>query len=79
MVYTCTEGRVFINEDPELVEIIVNFLREKEEEDSQRPILFAEKIPEGKKEKFDSLLNYYGLTSLFFGEVFTSYPGGNAH
>jgi len=49
------EGRVFIDEDPELIKIIVNFLREKKREDPET--------------EFFSLLNYFGLTCFFFGAV----------
>jgi len=64
------EGRVFIDEDPELIKIIVNFLRRKKREDPDRPIYTYPMIPEDKKEDFLSLLNYFGLTCFFFGVPF---------
>lgn len=63
------EGRVVIDEDPELIELIINFLRQKKREDPEgRRIRFTGRIPDDKKEDFDSLLDYYGLTSFFFGK-----------
>jgi len=58
------DGRVFIDEDSQLIEIIINFLRMKKREDPSKPIE-SPKIPEEKKENFATLLDYYGLTDFF--------------
>ena len=67
ITWTFIEGRVFIDEDPDLIKIIVNFLRKKKREDPEKPFRLSPRIPDGKKEDFHSLLDYYGLTT-FFGE-----------
>jgi len=58
-------GRIFIDEDSQLIEIIINFLRMKKREDPSKPIQ-SPKIPEEKKENFATLLDYYGLTGFFY-------------
>jgi len=59
------DGRVFIDEDSQLIEIIINFLRMKKREDPSKKIQ-SPKIPEEKKENFATLLDYYGLTDFFY-------------
>jgi hypothetical protein len=60
-------GRVFLDHDPELIEIIVNFLRTRkiEKQLSNKPVR-SPKVPEGKKDEFESLLHYFGLTDFFY-------------
>jgi hypothetical protein len=59
--------RVILDHDPELIEIIINFLRMKKIEDpSMKAILRSPKIHVDKKENFDSLLRYFGLTDFFY-------------
>ena len=58
-------NRVFLDEDSELIEMIINFLRMKKREDPLRPIN-EPILPVSKKENFDSILNYYGLTEFFY-------------
>jgi hypothetical protein len=60
-----TNGRVFLDHDPELIEIIVNHLRAKKIENQSKPVK-SPKIPDGKKDKFESLLHYFGLTDFFY-------------
>jgi len=58
---------VFLNNDPELIELIVNYLRTKVIEDpSSNKVIGCPKIPEGKEEAFEVLLNYFGLTDFFY-------------
>ena len=59
-------GRVFIDEDSELIEIIINFLRKKKREDPSNPVQSPPKVREEKKEDFISLLDYYGLSDFFY-------------
>jgi len=59
-------GCVFLDEDPEFIETIINFLRNKKREDPSNPIQSSPKVQEEKKEHFTSLLNYYGLTDFFY-------------
>lgn len=66
------EGRVFLDEDPDLIKVIVNFLRKKKRENPEKPFRITPKIPDGKKEDFDFLLDYYGLTTFVLGEHATS-------
>jgi len=62
------EGRVFVDEDPELVRVIVNFLRYKKKENPVRPSSSLPKIPEGKRAEFKALIDYFGLTEFFYGD-----------
>jgi hypothetical protein len=57
-------GRVFLDHDPELIEIIINFLRTRKIEKQSKP-LRSPKVPDGKKDEFESLLHYFGLTDFF--------------
>mmetsp|Transcript_65249 Transcript_65249/g.72879 ORF Transcript_65249/g.72879 Transcript_65249/m.72879 type:complete len:353 (-) Transcript_65249:77-1135(-) len=62
-----SNGRVFLNNDPELFEIIVNFLRTKSIEDpSSKEVIVCPEIPKGKEQAFRVLLNYFGLTDFFY-------------
>eukprot|EP00532_Pseudo-nitzschia_australis_P012882 CAMPEP_0168215906 /NCGR_PEP_ID=MMETSP0140_2-20121125/6268_1 /TAXON_ID=44445 /ORGANISM="Pseudo-nitzschia australis, Strain 10249 10 AB" /LENGTH=335 /DNA_ID=CAMNT_0008143235 /DNA_START=270 /DNA_END=1277 /DNA_ORIENTATION=+ len=60
------EGRVFLDHDPELVEIVINFLRAKRVEDPSDPILESPVVPPHKRGEFRRLLNHFGLTGFFF-------------
>ncbi|OEU07146.1 hypothetical protein FRACYDRAFT_251621 [Fragilariopsis cylindrus CCMP1102] len=57
-------NRVFLDHDPELIEIIINFLRMKKIEDPAIPIR-SPKVHIDKKENFEYLLRYFGLTDFF--------------
>jgi hypothetical protein len=57
-------GRVFLDHDPEFIEIIVNFLRKSKIKDPTEPVQ-SPKIKRGKKKDFDDLLRYFGLTDFF--------------
>jgi hypothetical protein len=57
--------RVFLDHDPELIKIIVNFLRTKKIEDQSNPVK-SPAIPDGKKKEFETLLNYFGLSNFFY-------------
>ena len=62
-----SNGRIFLNNDPELIKIIINYLRTKAIEDpSSNKVIVCPKIPEGKEQAFEVLLNYFGLTDFFF-------------
>jgi len=58
-------GNVFIDENSQLIEIIIDFLRMKKRENPSNPIQ-PPKIPEAQKENFATLLDYYGLTDFFY-------------
>ena len=58
-------GRIFIDENSELIEIIVDFLRMKKREDPSKPTR-PPTVRDDKKDNFLSLLNYYGLTEFFY-------------
>mmetsp|Transcript_23628 Transcript_23628/g.65567 ORF Transcript_23628/g.65567 Transcript_23628/m.65567 type:complete len:224 (+) Transcript_23628:165-836(+) len=60
------EGRIFLDHDPELMEIIINFLRIKQIEDPFDPIVESPEIPPHKRKDFRRLLNHFGLTGFFF-------------
>eukprot|EP00751_Fragilariopsis_kerguelensis_P045658 CAMPEP_0170984710 /NCGR_PEP_ID=MMETSP0736-20130129/5027_1 /TAXON_ID=186038 /ORGANISM="Fragilariopsis kerguelensis, Strain L26-C5" /LENGTH=290 /DNA_ID=CAMNT_0011408463 /DNA_START=1 /DNA_END=873 /DNA_ORIENTATION=+ len=59
------DGRIFLDHDPELIEIIVNFLRTKKIENHSMPVPSPE-IPDKKKNQFNTLLHYFGLTDFFY-------------
>jgi hypothetical protein len=59
-------GRVFFDHDPELIELIVNFLRTKKIENQSSKTIKSPKIPDGKKDEFESLLQHFGLTDFFY-------------
>lgn len=69
---TDSEGRIFIDEDPELIEIIVNFLRDKKREDSSKPITAPQVISEGKKKSYASLLTHFELFTFFYSKSISS-------
>ena len=70
-------GRVFLDHDPELIELIVNFLRTKKIENQSSTTIKSSKIPDGKKDEFESLLHYFGLTDFFYPPpVFLFWGGG---
>ena len=60
-----SNGVVFIDENSELIEIIVDFLRMKKREDPSKPAP-PPTVHNDKKDNFLSLLNYYGLTEFFY-------------
>ena len=60
------DGHVLLDHDPELIEIIINFLRKKKREDPSNPVQSPPKVREEKKEDFISLLDYYGLSDFFY-------------
>ena len=68
------QGRIFFDHDPELVEVIVNFLRMRKIEQGSttlkksksKPVMRSPRIPEGKKEDFMSLLDHFELTEFFY-------------
>jgi hypothetical protein len=60
-----SDGRVFLDKGSELIKIIVNFLRTKKRDDPSKSTPFP-KVREDKKDKFASLLNYYGLSDFFY-------------
>ena len=55
-------GRIFLDHDPEFIEIIVNFLRKSKIKDPTEPVRSPE-IKYEKKKDFDDLLRYFGLAS----------------
>jgi len=59
------DGRIFLDHDPELITIIVNYLRTKKIEDQSKPVR-SPKIPDGKKDEFETILQYFGLTEFFY-------------
>ncbi len=68
-----TEGRIFFDHDPSLIECIVNYLRLKRlhatsssRSQSPSPPMPPPKPPEGKKEELDILLHSFGLTRSFY-------------
>lgn len=60
------KGRIFLDHDPELIEIIINFMRSKQIEDPFDPIVKPPEVPSHKSKDFRRLLNYFGLTAFFF-------------
>ena len=68
-------GRIFIDENSELIEIIVDFLRMKKREDPSKPAP-PPTVPDDKKDNFVSLLNYYGLSDFFYPPVFLPFDIG---
>jgi hypothetical protein len=47
-LFATTKGRVFLDHDPELIEIIVNFLRTKKVEDPSNQVVACHESREGK-------------------------------
>ena len=60
------DGNFFFDHDPELIEIVLNFLRAKKIEDPFDPIVEAPSIPPKKNKEFRRLLNHFGLTAFFY-------------
>lgn len=60
------DSNVFLDHDPELIEIILNFLRMKKIEDRFDPIVEPPSVPESKTKDFRRLLNHFGLTAFFY-------------
>jgi BTB/POZ domain len=58
------QGRIFLDHDPELVRMIVNYMRIKRVEDPTTP-LDPPTAPETKGPEWFCLLDHYGLTALF--------------
>ena len=50
--------------NPELIEIIVDYLREKNIEDPSDPLTYPY-VPRHKKQSFERMLCYFGLTEFF--------------
>ena len=57
--------RVFLDHDPELIEIIVDCLSMAKIKDPSNPMK-SPTIPDGKKKKFEILLRYFGLSDFFY-------------
>jgi hypothetical protein len=57
-------GRIYLDHDPELIEIIVDFLRMKKIEDPYDILEFPD-VPVRKKKNILRLLRYLGLTDFF--------------
>jgi hypothetical protein len=57
---------VFLDYDPQLIEIIINFLRIKSIEDPFDPIVEPPEVPVKKMKHFRRLLNHFGLTAFFY-------------
>ena len=60
------DGNFFFDHDPELIEIILNFLRAKKIEDPFDPIVEPPTCPPEKTKEFRRLLNHFGLTAFFY-------------
>jgi len=58
-------NRVYLDHDPDLIEIIVNFLRMKKIEDPTKPVQ-SPTVRIEKRNDFDYLLRYFGLTDFFY-------------
>ena len=60
------DGNIFLDFDPELIEIVLNFLRMKKIEDPCDPIVEPPAVPKGKTKYFKRILNHFGLTAFFY-------------
>jgi hypothetical protein len=65
------EGCIFLDHDPELIRLIVNYLRIKRIDDPCQPKVDPPTAPEAKRQEWCCLLEHYGLTS-FFTKPFSS-------
>jgi hypothetical protein len=65
-------GRIFLDHDPELIRLIVNYLRIKRIDDPCQPKVDPPTVPEAKRQEWFCLLEHYGLTP-FFTKSFSSY------
>jgi BTB/POZ domain len=63
------QGRIFLDHDPELIRIIVNYMRIKRVVDPAAP-LDPPTAPETKGQEWFCLLDHYGLTA-FFAKTFS--------
>ena len=62
------DGNVFFDHDPELIVLIINYLRVRKIGDPDKDgCSFRAKIPDGKRSDFNKLLEYFGLREFFFG------------
>ena len=76
------EGRIFLDHDPELIKLIVNFLRFQQIKDPSKPKI-SPRVPQEKAMEFSCLLEYFGLSSFFrspgyrwnHGEIEVVQPG----
>ena len=59
-----SDGRIFLDYNHELIEIIVDYLREKKIEDPAKPLKYPY-VPPHKEESFQRLLEYFGLVDYF--------------
>jgi BTB/POZ domain len=59
-----SRGRIFLDQDPELVRLIVNYMRIKRIEDPSDP-LDPPEAPKEKRKEWLCLLKHYGLTPFF--------------
>jgi hypothetical protein len=59
------QGRIFLDHDPELIRLVVNYLRTKRLADPNDPPLDPPIAPKGKRREWFYLLKHYGLTALF--------------
>ena len=59
-----SDGRIFLDYDYELIEIIVNHFREKKIEDPSDPLTYPY-APLHKKKSFERMLQYFGLVDYF--------------
>ena len=59
-----SDGRIFLDYDYELIEIIVNHFREKKIEDPSDPLTYPY-APLHKKKSFERMLQYFGLIDYF--------------
>jgi hypothetical protein len=65
------EGRIFLDHDPELIRLIVNYLRIKRIDDPCKPKVDPPTAPIAKRQEWCCLLEHYGLTP-FFTKSFSS-------
>jgi hypothetical protein len=59
------DDRIFLDHDPELIRLIVNYLRIKRIDDPSTPTVDPPTAPEGKRQEWFCLLEHYGLTPFF--------------
>jgi hypothetical protein len=59
------QGRIFLDHDPELIRLIVNYLRIKRIDDPCNPKVDPPTAPEAKRQEWFCLLEHYGLTPFF--------------
>jgi hypothetical protein len=59
------QGRIFLDHDPELIRLIVNYLRIKRIDDPSKPKVNPPTAPEAKRQEWFCLLEHYGLTPFF--------------